>query len=98
MQIPENLALTIEDIQHLRYIQLSLLTGIDASNFSAWSNDRRISERSLERIASRLGMSKVDLLKGLELRRQNAAIARAAQSKATRLIKFFNSNRETEPA
>jgi hypothetical protein len=95
MEIPDNLTLLAEDIRYLRHVQLSLLTGIDSSNFSAWSNHRRISERSLERVAQRLRISKLDLLKGLELRRQDAAIARAAQAKATHLIKFLNSNQET---
>ncbi|NJO74189.1 MAG: hypothetical protein HC833_10800 [Leptolyngbyaceae cyanobacterium RM1_406_9] len=95
MEIPDDLTLLAEDIRYLRHTQLSLLTGIDPSNFSAWSNHRRISERSLERVAQMLGMSKLDLLKGLELRRQDAAIARTTQAKANRLIKFLNSNQET---
>lgn len=95
MEIPNDFTLLAEDIQHLRLTQLSLLTGIDPSNFSAWINQRRISERNLERIAQRLGMSKPDLLVGLELRRNNAAIARTVQAKANRLIEFLNSNQET---
>ena len=91
MKIPESLVFQAEDIRHLRHIQLEMLTGIDASNFSAWSNTRGISERNLERIAPRLGMTKGELMKGLDLRRQDAATARASRSKADRLIEFLKS-------
>lgn len=97
MEIHEPIALTVEDIRHLRHTQLSQLTGIDPSNFSAWSRQRRISERNLERMATQLGLSKSDLLTGIELRRQDAAIARIAQAKAKRLIELLGSTQQ-EPA
>lgn len=94
MKIPHQLTLSVEDIRHIRHSQLALITGIDSSNFSAWSNHRKISERSLERIAQKVGMSKADLLQGLELRRQDAALARAAQVKVSQLIEFLHLNQE----
>jgi transcriptional regulator with XRE-family HTH domain len=98
--IPDNFTLSVEDIRYMRHSQLAELTGIDPSNFVAWSHRRRISERSLERIAQRLNISKADLLKGIELRRQDAAIARAAQTKTDQLIAFLrlNQQQEQEPA
>ncbi|MBD2019234.1 hypothetical protein H6F43_03435 [Leptolyngbya sp. FACHB-36] len=94
MDIPRELILSVEDIRHLKHIQLSYLTGFDPSNFAAWNGNRRISERSLERIAQSIGMDKPDLLRALELRRQDAAIARNAQTKADKLISFLASVRE----
>jgi transcriptional regulator with XRE-family HTH domain len=84
------LYLSVQDIRYMRHSQLSRLTGVDPSSFSAWSHNRRISERNLERIAHRLGMTKAELLQGLDLRRQDVAIARAAQAKADQLIAHLN--------
>lgn len=89
MNIPSELTLTVEDVRYLRHSQLSLLTGIHPSNFSAWDHKRMISERTLERASRHLRMGKPELLQGFELRRQDAAIARAAQAKANRLIQFL---------
>jgi len=94
MDIPPELLLSVEDIRHLRHSQLSLLTDINPSNFSAWNHQRRLSERSLERIAQRLGLGKPELLQGFELRRQDSVIARVAQTKANHLILFL-SNQST---
>jgi hypothetical protein len=66
MNIPPELLLSVEDIRHLKHSQLSLLTGINSSSFAAWNHQRRLSERSLERIAQRLGLSKPELLQGFE--------------------------------
>lgn len=89
MNIPSELVLSAEDIRYLRHSQLSLLTGIDSSNFSAWKHKRGISERMLERASEHLGIGKPELLQGFELRRQDAAIARVAQAKANQLIQFL---------
>lgn len=87
--IPNDLTLTIDDFRYIRHSQLATLTGIDPSYFSAWSHQRTISERNLERIAQKLGISKTEFLSALELRRQDAATARQAQAKANRLIQFL---------
>lgn len=94
MEIPTELILLAEDIRHLRHTQLARLTGIDPSNFSAWSRNRRISERNLERIAQQLGIAKPELLQGIELRRQDAAIAQSAQAKADALIALLRLNQK----
>ncbi len=94
MEISRSFTLSVEDIRYLRPVQLSLLTGFDPSYFSAWSSRRSISERSLARMAERLGVSKSDLLKSFELRRQDAAIARAAQARANQLIAALPMNSE----
>ncbi len=93
-QVPDNLILSVEDIRHIRPCQLAQLTGIPSSNFSAWSGTRSISERSLERISQQLGISKADLLKGFDLRRQDQAIARHAQAKADQLIELLSLKQE----
>ncbi|HEY9660380.1 MAG TPA: hypothetical protein V6C65_18155 [Allocoleopsis sp.] len=94
MVIPDNLTLSVEDIRYLRPIQFAQLTGIPSSSFCGWIRNRRISERNLERIADKLGMSKADLLQGLELRRQDVMDARTAQTKADRLIAFLTVTQE----
>lgn len=94
MKIPKDFALTIEDIRYVRHVQLEILTGINASNFSAWSSHRRISERNLERIAEGVGMTKSELIQALELRRQDTAIAKLAQHKAEKLIQLLDSKGE----
>jgi hypothetical protein len=73
--------LTIEDIRYARHIDLAALTGFGASDFAAWTKSRGLSERSLNAISQELGMEKPDLLKGLELRREDAAIARKVQER-----------------
>lgn len=89
MKVPESLALTIEDVRYVKNIQLQNLTGIDASNFSAWSSHRQISERNLERIAARLGMTKGEFIEALDLRRRDTARAKIAEIKADRLTQFL---------
>jgi hypothetical protein len=69
MTIPSHLLLCAEDIRHLRPVQLATLTDIDASNFAAWSQNRRFSERTLEHIAQKLRIDKPEVLRGFELRR-----------------------------
>ncbi|MDX2215256.1 MAG: hypothetical protein SFY66_18475 [Oculatellaceae cyanobacterium bins.114] len=64
-------ALTAEDIRYARNVDLQKLTGIHASNFAAWSNNRHISERNLGAIAQALGMEKSEVLRGFELRRKD---------------------------
>jgi hypothetical protein len=95
VEIPSDLILAAEDIRYLRHVQLAALTGIDASNFPAWYQGRQLSERTLERLSQRLSVSKAEILKGFELRRQDAAIARNAQSKALRLITYLGLDQET---
>ena len=94
-KVPENLTLSAQDIRYLRPCQLAQLTGIAPGYFSAWSTTRGISERSLERLAHQLGLSKADLLRGFDLRREDQAIARAAQKKANQLIALFTSPQES---
>lgn len=94
MKVSKKMAFTSEDIRYLKHIQLAVLTGIDASNFSAWSSYRRISERNLERIAEKLGMSKSELLEGLELRRKDVQMRRKARAKADRLIDLMEEESE----
>ncbi len=89
--VPDNLILSAEEFRYLRPCQFSQLTGIAPNNFAAWSNHRQISERSLARIADKLGMTKPELLKAFDLRRQDQATARAAQAKADQLIALFAS-------
>jgi hypothetical protein len=78
--------LTPEDIRYLRPTQLAHLTGFTPSDFAAWSRQRKISERSLERISERTGISKLVFLSGLELRRQDSARSKEAQRKIERLL------------
>lgn len=73
--------LTAEDIRHARAIDLSKLTGIDASNFAAWSSSRHISERNLGVIATALGMEKAEVLRGFELRRHDNRTAQEVSAK-----------------
>lgn len=91
MNIPSELILSVDDLRHLKHSQLSQITGIDSSNFSAWNHKRGISERLLKQASKRLGIDTPELLKGFELRRKDAAIARTAQMKANRLIQFLSS-------
>lgn len=95
MEIPSDLILTAEDIRYLRHVQLAVLTGIDASNFPAWYQGRRLSERTLERLSQCLSVSKAEILKGFELRRQDATRARTAQTKALQLITYLGLDQET---
>ena len=78
--------LTIDHIRYARYSDLAALTGIEASYFSAWTKSRRLSERSLTLVAERLGMDEHDVLKGLTLRRRDAAIARKFQERVRQLV------------
>lgn len=89
MKIPKDLVLTVEDIRYAKNIQLQTLTGIDASNFSAWGNRRGISEKNLDRIAKSIGMTKSQLMEALELKRADIAKAKLAQHKADKLIYFL---------
>jgi hypothetical protein len=95
VEIPSDLILAAEDIRYLRHVQLSVLTDIDASNFPAWNQGRKLSERTLERMAQRLSIGKAEILRGFDLRRQDAAIARTAQSKAIQLITYLGLDQET---
>lgn len=90
-EIPKELMLTLEDIRYARHTQLAELTGFDASNFAAWSSHRRISEKNLTVIAEKLNMSKLQVLEGLDLRRQDTAISRQVQEKLDRVIALIGS-------
>lgn len=98
MPIPSHLILTAEDIRYIRNSQLAILTRIYASSFPKWDQGKTLSERTLERIASGLCTTKLEVLKGFELRRQDVEIARAAQSKANQLITFLGLDQEQTPA
>ncbi len=98
MTIPSHLILTAEDIRHIRNSQLAILTRIHASNFPKWDQGQALSERTLERIAAGLCTTKLEVLKGFELRRGDVTISRAAQSKADQLITFLDLNQEQTPA
>jgi hypothetical protein len=95
MAIPSKFILSAEEIRYIRHTQFSQLTGIRANNFPRWDRGRRISEQTLERLAVGLRTSKLEVLKGFELRRQDVAIARAAQAKAEQLILFLGLEQET---
>lgn len=86
MTIAVKLNLTSDDIRYIRASQLSVLTGINATNLPRWDQGGRISERSLEKIAKALWMSKQDVLSGLELRRHDAIRVQAVQDKVDQLI------------
>lgn len=94
MAIPEDLSLTVEEISYLRNCQLAAITGVNASYFSAWTLRRQISERLLGTIAARMGLDKGDLLKALELKRQEAQKAAQIRAKADRLIQFLKQQQE----
>ncbi|WNZ22719.1 hypothetical protein HJG54_07520 [Leptolyngbya sp. NK1-12] len=79
-----NPILTAKDIRHARAIDLARLTGIDASNFAAWSNHRHISKRNLGIIATALGMEKSEVLRGFELRRHDNRTAQTVAAKLAR--------------
>jgi|GEM_PF-1255322 len=95
-KIPENLVLSGEDILYLSNAYLARLTATDASNFSAWTGNRQISERKLTEIAERLGMSKGDLLAALDAKRQVRLKVQEANAKAQRLIQFLSQQQEEE--
>ncbi|HEY9762379.1 MAG TPA: hypothetical protein V6D07_07625 [Trichocoleus sp.] len=95
MKLPLELLLTPDDIRYLKPAQLARLTRIDARYFSAWSTSRSISEKSLELIAQALGLTKSEVLQGFDLRREDAALAQAAQVKASKLISYLNGQRES---
>lgn len=78
MTIAVSISLTSDDIRYIRASQLAMLTGINATNFPRWDQGGRISERSLERIASGLWITKHDVLRGFDLRRHDLIQARAA--------------------
>jgi hypothetical protein len=78
--------LTAEDIRFARNVDLQSLTGIDSTAFAAWQNSRGISERNIKLITDRLEMDKYEFLRGLELRRQDFATARAVQTKLEQII------------
>jgi len=82
----EIIMLTAEDIRHARNIDLATLTGFDQTAFAAWSNSREISGRNLNLIAQALSMEKHEVLQGIELRKQDSALARQVQQKLERLI------------
>ncbi|MGB3493889.1 MAG: hypothetical protein WBA57_14260 [Elainellaceae cyanobacterium] len=86
MTVTAGLFLTSDDIRYLRASQLSVLTGINATSFPRWDHGGRISERSLERIANGLWMTKQDVLCGFELRRHDVTRARAIQNKVDQFI------------
>jgi hypothetical protein len=87
MQVTEELVvLTAEDVRLARNIDLANLTGFDATAFASWSNNREISGRNLNIIARALGMEKHEVLKGIELRKRDTALARAVQEKLEHLI------------
>jgi hypothetical protein len=95
IQIPEHLALTVEEIPYLQHSQLARLTQIKANYFSAWMWQRQISERLLGAVAARMGLSESELLRALELKRQEARRARRARAKAERLIQYLNEQEGT---
>lgn len=90
-EIPEEFMLTPADIRYAKHTQLAELTGFDPSYFSAWSSSRRISEKNLSVIAERLNLTKPQVLEGLELRRQDVAIARRVHDKLDRVIALLGS-------
>ncbi|MBD2462295.1 hypothetical protein H6G89_14700 [Oscillatoria sp. FACHB-1407] len=77
--------LTAEEFRFARAIDLERLTGIDASCFAAWSKTRQISERNLEAIATALSMTKGEVLRGFELRRQDTQLATQVSSRLKEL-------------
>ena len=89
MEIPDTLKLNAEDVRRLSTNRLEALTGLAATNFSSWTHKRGISERNLERIAEKLHISKSELLRGIELRREDAIAARDAETKATAFTEFL---------
>lgn len=98
MEVTENIEetmLTAEDIQHARNVDLEALTGFDSTAFAAWSASREISGRNLNIIATALNMEKHEVLRGIELRKQDTAIARAVQQKLERLIAVKKISRST---
>lgn len=88
--IEESIVLTAEDLRHARNVDLAALTGFDPAAFAAWSNSREISGRNLNAIAQALGMEKHEVLKGIELRKADSAIARMVQAKLERLLASRN--------
>jgi hypothetical protein len=94
MVLPTDLVLSAEDLRYLRCIQLARLTDIDASCFSAWNQNRSMSERTLERLSTRLHLPKHEILRGFDLRRKDAAIVLSVHLKANRLIKLLETGKE----
>lgn len=91
-EVEEEIVLTAQDIRFARFIHLAALTGIDPSNFAAWSSGNRgISEKNLEVLSERLSMAKSAVLEGLELRREDTAIARQVHQKFEQLIALMGS-------
>jgi hypothetical protein len=80
--------LCAEDIRYARAIDLQGLTGIDASNFAAWSSTRHISERNLGVIAKALGMEKSEVLRGFEMRRRDTQTAKDVAAKLEQWVQL----------
>jgi hypothetical protein len=91
MKVTEELiVLTAEDIRYARNVDLASLTKFDATAFAAWSNAREISGRNLNAIAQALGMEKHEVLRGIELRKQDTVTARKVQAKLEQLLTIRN--------
>lgn len=78
--------LTPNDLRHARNVDLANLTGFDSGAIAAWSSTREISGKNLSAMAKALGMEKHEVLQGIELRKQDTAIARDVQRKLEQFI------------
>lgn len=96
--IPSGLRLSAEDLRYIRPSQLEILTGIDDSNFIAWSKHRELSERSLRRIARSLQIAESVVLEAFEQRRKDYKNQSSARAKASQLIKLFHQLNPEESA
>lgn len=63
--------ITTNDIRFARPCDLAMLTGIDQSSFTAWTRQRKLTEQSIQTIASALNISPSEFLSAWELRRQD---------------------------
>lgn len=80
--------ITAEHIRYAQNAQLEELTGYQASSFSEWTNSetRQMSGNTQERIAQKLGMDKLEFIKGWDSRREDASVARKYQEQLTQII------------
>jgi hypothetical protein len=80
--------LTAEHIRYAKPLQLATLTGLDASSFSAWTNTRYMSGQMQEKLATLLGMEKLEFIRGFEARRRDARTIKEFQAELDKIVEL----------
>jgi hypothetical protein len=66
--------MTVEDFVNQPLNNISAITRIDKSNWSKFFAGKMISEKTLNKASKMLGMSPDELLRGINLRRNNKSV------------------------